>query len=414
MAKCWRSGPAGAVAVLLAVACGGGGDGTSSGADVLGPPSPATQVALRVEPVFAGLPLFSAPVALLQAPGDASRWFVVEQGGRVVFFPNNPAAASATVFVDISNRVVFRDEMGLLGLAFHPNFPADRRVYLFYSHNDGAGLVSRLSQFTANATGSSLDPTSEQVLITIRKPEENHNGGNLAFGPDGFLYAGIGDGGGANDLHGAIGNAQSANTLLGKMLRIDVSGTSIGFLYRIPASNPFAGNPLCGASGASPSARPCPEIFAVGFRNPWRWSFDRLTNELWVGDVGQNAVEEVDRVVLGGNYGWRCFEGTRNTGLNCGSPPQTLAPVAEYGRGVGASVTGGFVYRGRAFPALAGRYVFGDFVSGRVFNIDAAAQPTLVLGTGLATGLSIASFAEDRDGELYVVHYGGQLFRIVP
>ena len=406
------------MAALLAFACGGGGDGASSSGDVLGPPSPVSQVALRLEPAFAGLPPFSAPVALLQAPGNASRWFVVEQGGRVRVFANDTTATTTTVFADISGRVAFRGEAGLLGMAFHPRFPVDRRVYLFYSHDEaGVGLVSRLSRFFADASGVALDPTSERVLITLRKPEENHNGGNLAFGPDGFLYAGIGDGGGANDQHGAIGNAQSTNTLLGKMLRIDVTNDGPFPAYGIPGGpggNPFAGNPLCASSGNSPGGQPCPEIFAVGMRNPWRWSFDRLTNELWVGDVGQNLVEEVDRVVLGGNFGWRCFEGTRNTALPCGSPPQTLPPVAEYGRGAGASVTGGFVYRGSAFPALAGRYVFGDFVSGRVFNIDAAARPTLVIDGGLASGLNISSFGQDLNGELYVVHYGGQLFRIVP
>ena len=404
---------AAAAAALVLAACGGGDVGVTVGVGAGAPDSPP-QVALRLQRVFESLPAFSAPVALLQAPGDASRWFVVEQGGRVRVFPNNPAATASAVFGDISSRVVFRNELGLLGMAFHPNFPADRRVYLFYSHNDGSELVSRLSRFFADAAGQALDASSERILITIRKPigEENHNGGNIAFGPDGFLYAGIGDGGGANDQHGTIGNAQSTRTLHGKMLRIDVTGDGPFPTYAIPAGNPFAGFPLCSTTGSS--AQSCPEIFALGFRNPWRWSFDRLNGQLWVGDVGQNAVEEVDRVVLGGNFGWRCFEGRRNTGLACGAPPQTILPVAEYGRAAGSSVTGGFVYRGSAFPALAGRYVFADFVSGLVFNIDAAAQPTLVMGTGLASGLNISSFGQDLNGELYVVHYGGQLFRIVP
>ena len=397
------------LAALVLAACGGGGGGAGEAGGAGAAAGP--QVALSLQRVFARLPAFSAPVALLQAPNDASRWFVVQQGGRVLVFPNDPMAAASTLFADISGRVAFRGEAGLLGMAFHPRFPADRRVYLFYSHDEpGAGLVSRLSEFSADAAGLGLDPASERVLVTIRKPEENHNGGGVAFGPDGFLYAGIGDGGGGNDQHGAIGNAQSTTTLLGKMLRIDVSDGTGGYL--IPPGNPFGGNPQCAASGSG--AQPCPEIFALGLRNPWRWSFDRLTGQLWVGDVGQNALEEVNRVELGGNYGWRCFEATRSTGLECGSPPQTLAPVAEYGRGVGSSVTGGHVYRGAAFPALAGRYVFGDFVSGRIFNIDAAAQPTLAMSTGFASGLNISSFAEGIDGELYVVHYGGELYRIGP
>ena len=413
MSRSWRW--AVRVAALAALAgCGGDGGG---GASSTAPSAGAPQVALRVERVFAGLPAFAQPVALLQAPNDPSRWFVVEQAGRVHVFPNNPAVVATRLFADISARVTFISETGLLGMAFHPRFPTDPRVYLFYSRIEGAApgqLVSRLSEFrSADAQGLSLDPDSERALITIRKPEENHNGGGIAFGPDGFLYAGIGDGGGANDQHPPIGNAQSATTLLGKMLRIDVSGTSGAFLYRIPSDNPFANSTtFCGAEGTG--AQPCPEIFAVGLRNPWRWSFDRLTGELWVGDVGQGALEEVDRVVLGGNYGWRCFEGTRNTGLDCGSPPQTSPPVAEYGRSVGSSVTGGYVYRGMAVPALAGRYVFGDFVSGNIFNIDSAAQPTLVLGGGFASGLNLSSFGEGIDGELYVVHYGGELYRISP
>jgi glucose/arabinose dehydrogenase len=273
--------------------------------------------------------------------------------------------------------------------------------------------VSRLSEFTTDIGGLTLNAGSEQIVLTIRKPqgESNHNGGGIAFGPDGFLYAGIGDGGGANDQHGTIGNAQSETTLLGKMLRIDVSSGVGSSLYRIPSDNPFARNEFCGADGTG--SLPCPEIFAVGFRNPWRWSFDRLTRELWVADVGQGALEEVNRVVLGGNYGWRCFEGTRDTGLACGtSGAAHSAPVAEYGRDLGGSVTGGYVYRGSAQPRLAGRYIFGDFISGTVFNIPADQQPTLRVTGGLPSTLSISSFAESVDGEIFAVDYQGALYRI--
>jgi len=391
-----------ALAALGLGACGGGSDGGSQ---------PAPPVTLAVQRVFASLPSFSSPVAMLQAPGDSTRWFVVEQGGVVRVFNNDPTVAVTAVFVNIAGRVTSGGEAGLLGMAFHPDFPTDPRVYLFYSHTDATlGLVSRLSEFSTPNAGLTLDPDSERVLLTIDKPESNHNGGGIAFGPDGFLYAGLGDGGGGNDQHGTIGNAQLPTTLLGKMLRIDIEGTTGAFLYRIPPSNPFAGNTLCGTDGTGMQS--CPEIFAVGLRNPWRWSFDRLTGQLWVGDVGQGALEEVDRVTLGGNYGWRCFEGTRNTGLACGSPPNPLPPVAEYGRSVGASVTGGYVYRGSATAPLVGRYVFGDFISGRIFNIAGATQPTLMLTDGFASGLNISSFGEGNDGELYVVHYGGELYRI--
>jgi glucose/arabinose dehydrogenase len=404
----------GMVAALAALAAGGcgGGDGSS-------PPEGPPQAALRVERVFPRLS-FAFPVAMLQAPNDASRWFVVEQGGVVRVFDNTPNVATMATFIDISARVTFPagSELGLLGMAFHPQFSTNRRVYLFYSHNDVnlGGLVSRLSEFTATTLGLTLDPTTERVLITIPKPngETNHNGGNLAFGPDGLLYAGLGDGGGGNDNHGAIGNAQSTNTVLGKMLRINVLPGTVGIGYNIPSSNPFASNPPCSTDDPTnrPVTQPCPEIFARGFRNPFRFSFDRGTGQLWVGDVGETAVEEVDRVDLGGNFGWRCFEGTRNTGLGCGTPGPTQLPVAQYGRDVGTTVIGGFVYRGSRFPGLVGRYIFGDFGSGRIFNIDARAQPVLEMTTGFSSGLSISSFGEGIDGELFVVDYGGQLFQV--
>ncbi len=274
-------------------------------------------------------------------------------------------------------------------MAFHPNFPVDPRVFLFYSHTDAsAGLVSRLSVFFTADGGQTLDPASERIVLAIDKPEDNHNGGNIGFGRDGFLYLGIGDGGGGNDLHGTIGNGQLLTTLLGKMLRIDIDTSVGGFLYGIPINNPFSTNAPCGVNGTGTAN--CPEIFAVGFRNPWRWSFDRQTGDLWVGDVGQNAREEVDRVTLGGNYGWRCFEGTRDTGLACGSPTNLQAPVAEYDNpGLGNAVTGGYVYRGTAFPNLVGRYIFGDFGSGRIWNIANTTAPTMDMSGGFNSGVSI-------------------------
>jgi glucose/arabinose dehydrogenase len=394
-----------AVAALVGGGCSDGGGGEST-------PSAVPQVTLAVERVFPSL-TFTLPVAMLQAPNDASRWFVVEQGGTVRVFDNKNAVTTTATFVDISDRVTFppNTELGLLGMAFHPQFPGNPHVYLFYSRSD-PGLASRISEFTTTTKlGLTLDPNSERELITIPKPngETNHNGGNLAFGLDGLLYAGIGDGGGGNDQHGTIGNAQSTSTLHGKILRINVAPTTS---YSIPPSNPFAGNPLCSTDNPS-RTQPCPEIFALGFRNPFRWSFDRGTGQLWVGDVGQNAIEEVDRVDLGGNYGWRCFEGARNTGLGCGSPGITQFPVAQYGRAVGITVIGGYVYRGANFPGLVGRYIFGDFGSGLIFSIDARAQPLLEITTGFSSGLSISSFGEGVDGELYVVNYSpGQLFRI--
>ena len=351
---------------------------------------------------------FSQPIALLQAPNDASRWFVVEQAGRIRVFSNNPQVANATLFADISSQVISGGELGLLGMAFHPDFPNDPRVFLNYT-NQGAGLVTRISEFRVHANGN-LDPASERIVLTINQPQTNHNGGHLAFGPDRLLYIGMGDGGGGNDEpgHGPIGNAQLMTTLLGKMLRIDVHSL---VPYGVPSDNPFAANTqLCNANGTGTVN--CPEIYAAGFRNPWRWSFDRDTDVLWVGDVGEGALEEIDRVIRGGNYGWRCFEGTRATGLPCGSEAPLLPPVAEYGRTEGTAVTGGYVYRGLAIAALRGRYVFGDFGSGQLWHIAAETQPTLRMAAGFATGLNISSFAEDNAGELYIVDYGGGLYRL--
>ena len=361
---------------------------------------------LGVQRAFPNLS-FTKPVAMLQAPGDSSRWFVVEQGGRVLTFENDPAVGAPTPFIDITGSVTLGSEMGLLGMAFHPDFPGNPRVYLSYT-NETSGRVSRISEFTLGV-GGNLDPASEQILLVINQPDTNHKGGNIAFGPDRFLYIGMGDGGGANDQHPPIGNGQLMTTLLGKMLRIDVSPATG---YGIPPGNPFIGSPLCVPNITA--TQKCPEIYASGFRNPWRWSFDRQNGQLWVGDVGQDAREEIDRVVRGGNYGWRCFEGTLPTinNLACGSEPNLLPPVAEYGRSVGTSVTGGYVYRGQAIPGLFGRYVFGDYVSGRIWHFVTETQPTRQITGGFASGLSIASFGEGNDGELYVVDYGGELYLI--
>jgi len=371
---------------------------------------PSQSVALGTERAFASLPPFTNPVLLLQAPNDASRWFVVEQRGVVRTFANQAGVASSTVFVDITARVRSGGEQGLLGLAFHPDFPRDPRAYLSYT-NATNGLVSRISEFRTRDGGATLDPASEQVLFSAPQPATNHNGGHIAFGPDGFLYVGLGDGGSGGDPWGTFGNGQNLQTLLGKMLRIDVGGPAGAIPYRIPADNPYAGNAPC---NAGTGAEPCPEIYAYGFRNPWRWSFDSDSGELWVADVGQGTLEEVNRVVRGGNYGWRCFEGTNAFNANCGpNAASSLPPVAQYGRSAGQSVTGGFVYRGTATPVLAGRYVFGDFVTGRIWHIARDTAPTLTVNAGFDSGLSIASFGQGLDGELYVVHYGGTLHRLV-
>ena len=374
---------------------------------------PSSTVTLAVERAFPNLPAFASPVLLLQAPRNGATWYVIEQAGRVLAFDNQASVTATRAFVDIVSRVRSGGEMGLLGMAFHPNYPTDPRVFLSYTHDSGT-LVSRVSEFRTRDGGVTLDPASEVILLTATQPETNHNGGNIGFGADGYLYIGLGDGGSGGDPWGTIGNGQNLLTTLGKMLRIDVNGTTGAVPYRIPAGNPYAGNAPCNSGTGTQN---CPEIFAYGFRNPWRWSFDRNTGDLWVGDVGQSTIEEIDRVIAGGNYGWRCFEGTLAYNSNCGpNAASSLPPIAEYGRTAGQSVTGGYVYRGTAIPELVGRYVFGDFVTGRLWHIPGDTRPTLNVteAPALATGLSIASFGESTDGELYVVNYGGTLHRLIP
>ncbi|MGH8130526.1 MAG: PQQ-dependent sugar dehydrogenase, partial [Steroidobacteraceae bacterium] len=341
------------LAVTL-LACGGGGDSSPSI-----PAPPACSTGVSTKRVFPNL-TFASPVAMKQAPSDASRWFVVEQGGLIHVLENDPDVAATQDFVDLQTRVHFDGEAGLLGLAFHPDFVANGRVYLNFSELVGGVVRSVTAEFTSPDGGLTLDPNSERVLLTVAKPAANHNGGNVEFGPDGFLYVGLGDGGGSGDPDG---NAQNPERLLGKMLRIDVDTQPGGAPYAIPGGaegNPFAGNPLCNVDGTG--TRQCPEIYALGLRNPWRWSFDRQTGELWLGDVGQSSFEEIDVIERGGNYGWDTREGAHCFEPSTGCATAGLAdPVAEYGRDLGFSITGGYVYRGIQTTSMAGRYVFADF-----------------------------------------------------
>ena len=390
------------LALLALAACDGGSEpGTA-------------QSEIRLTRVFGGLS-FASPVLLLQAPGDHARWWVVEQGGVVKTFENVASPAAPTVALDLSDRIDATGEMGLLGMAFHPDWPATPEVFLNFVPNDELrSYVIRLRAREGNLL--ELDPDSEQIVLAIDQPATNHNGGGMAFGPDRYLYLGFGDGGGRGDP----GNrAQTLTTLLGKFLRIDVDGTEDG--YEVPGDNPFATTPprpKC-TEGTAPTAEPCPEIWAFGFRNPWRWSFDRETDRLWAGDVGEASFEEIDVVEPGLNYGWRFREGAHCFDPSSGCPgpgdeaggAQIVDPVAEYGRDLGFSVTGGYVYRGAAIPALRGLYVFGDFGSGRIFTHEPGA-PGLAPAQLLDTDASISSFAEDQAGELHVVDHRGGIYRI--
>jgi uncharacterized repeat protein (TIGR03806 family) len=412
-----------ASATTNAAPSGSGLDSRPSNTTCLAGDAPGSSVTLATQRVFANLPSFTQPVAMLQEPGNSARWYVVQKTGQVKVFDNTANVATTRTFIDISSKLNSspsdpQDERGLLGMAFHPNYPTDPRVYLYYTGAGGStGLVDRVAEFRTQDGGATLASATELVLFNVNDPESNHNGGNINFGPDGLLYVGIGDGGGGGDAHGSIGNGQLLTTLLGKMLRIDVANSSSTQTYAIPANNPFVGNARCNLNGTGTAN--CPEIFAYGFRNPWRWSFDRGSGELWLNDVGQSTLEEVDKVTIGGNYGWRCFEGSNSFNSTCGTNgASAIAPIAQYGRTLGFSTTGGFVYRGSAIPNLQGRYLFGDFGSGNLWHIARDTAPTLTLTSStqpapLATGLQIASFGQDTDGELYIVHLGGTLHKIV-
>lgn len=423
-------------AVLLLVvlqACGGGSEEPAAGGGDTAAPAPAlsgldvrpsnstclagdapsSQVSLAVERVFPNLAAFSSPVLMLQEPAGSARWYVVEKTGAVQVFDNQPGVSAKRVFINVASQIAgsATDERGLLGMAFHPDWPTNPRVYLSYTANAG-GLVSRIVEYQTRDGGQTLDSSSGVVILQTYQPESNHNGGNIVFGPDGYLYFGLGDGGGGGDAHGTIGNGQRLSTLLGKMLRIDVNGTTGATRYAIPAGNPYASGAVCN-NDTGVFTQNCPEIYAYGFRNPWRWSFDSVSGELWVGDVGQDAWEEVDRVVAGGNYGWRCREGAHTYAGNCGANAgSSIDPIAEYSHAQGISITGGVVYRGSSIPALAGRYVFADYGSGRLWHVARDTPATLQVTTGLETGLSISSFAQGADGEIYIVNFGGTLHRL--
>ena len=351
--------------------------------------------AVRLQRAFGGLS-FTKPVAVMQAPGDDSRWFVVEQAGRVLTFPNDDAVITADTFIDIRNRVNSGpNEAGLLGMAFHPDFRKNRRFFLSFTRT-GSPLVSYISGFTAGNGGEKADAESERVVLTVKQPYGNHNGGGIAFGPDGYLYIGFGDGGSGGDPQA---NGQNLQTLLGAILRIDVDGAAP---YAVPLDNPFVQK-----GGRA-------EIFAYGLRNPWRFSFDRVTGKLWAADVGQSKWEEIDRIEKGKNYGWNFKEGFHCYKMvGCGAMNLT-EPVAEYSHEDGCSVTGGYVYRGTKIERLKSVYIYGDYCSGKIwglFAVDEGFSSPFKLMDG---GLRISSFGQGADGELYVVdHEDGGIYRII-
>jgi uncharacterized repeat protein (TIGR03806 family) len=394
-------------------------DARPANATCLAPPRPTLDTGVKLVPAFPGL-TFTIPMKLVQAPGDASRFFVVERGSgtgnvpaKIRVFP-----ANATSMADVKDFATVMvnplGEGGFLSMAFHPNWAANHTVFLSYTRSFDAATdtipnkldgkpepSSGMTSVIAKATSSDgVAPLGTPVEILRRsQPFSNHNGGDLAFGPDGYLYFAFGDGGSGND---PFGGAQNLGSWLGKMLRLDVDGASP---YAIPPTNPFVN------AGANVQK----EIYAYGFRNPWRWSFDRATGDLWVGDVGQNTFEEIDRVEAGGNYGWNVCEGFHKRGdtTNLCDTPGLLDPIVEHGRTEAFSITGGYVYRGKAIPDLVGTYVYADFGTGNVFGIfyDGAGKATSKI---LAKGANINAFGQDHDGEIYVVQIGGTILKLAP
>lgn len=353
--------------------------------------------AVGLQRVFPNVTI-NEPTGLYQAPDGT--WWATDQTGKVLRFENSNAAQPQTV-LDITDRVSDAgNEEGLLGLAFAPDFVTSRVLYLYYSAANPRRSV--LSRFVANGPGGTITPASEAVIMTVDQPFSNHNGGQIAFGPDGFLYIALGDGGSGNDPQG---NGQNLGTLLGSILRIDVSRTQGNLAYAVPADNPFAGR-----SGARA------EIWAYGLRNPWRFSFDRANGQLWAADVGQSAREEVNLITRGGNYGWAIMEGNQCLqGNNCDRTGLTL-PIIDYARAGGrCSVTGGFVYRGGAIPALQGAYVYGDFCSGEVFALRYDGERVTEQDTLARLNGQLSTFAQDAQGEIYALSYGnGAIFKLVP
>ena len=340
---------------------------------------------------------FSSPVEF--APLTDNRIVIVEKGGKIYSFQNDTNTSTKNLILDLSSKIATDGERGTVGVAFHPAYPATPYLYVYYTRSSDGAIT--LARYAVNTSTTVADINSELVLLSIAHPNNNHNGGKITFGPDGFLYIGVGDGGGGGDPDH---NGQNRSVLLGKILRIDVNQAQQSNQYSIPSNNPFRGN----SSGFRE------EIFAYGLRNPWRFSFDSGTGTLWAGDVGQGDREEVDIIESGKNYGWNTMEGflcypTNNQ--NCDKSGLTL-PLTDYDHTVGQSITGGYVYRGPSLPGLQGIYVYGDFVTGKIFGLrytnGVASVTQLVDST-----LQISSFGADQQGEVYVLDYGqGKIYKV--
>lgn len=351
-----------------------------------------------VKPAFPNVK-FEQPVYLTYPPDNSNRIFVVERKGKIRFIANETNTTLITDYLDISTKVESGGmEQGLLGLAFHPRYKANGYLYVFYTASNPAREV--ISRFEISPIDRNrVDLRTEKVLLEVPDSYPNHNGGQLAFGPDGYLYIGLGDGGGAGDPDK---NGQNLGTLLGSLLRIDVDRFDKEHVYSIPRDNPFFGQ--AGKRG---------EIYAYGLRNPWRFSFDATFGKLWLADVGQDRMEEIDIIEKGGNYGWNVMEGSL-----CFEPKtdcikdKLIPPIYEYNHDVGRSITGGYVYRGESFPQLVGAYIYGDFVSGKIWALHKEWQD-LTHKELVASKLPIASFGVDQYNEIYICSFDGTIYTLV-
>jgi glucose/arabinose dehydrogenase len=346
---------------------------------------------------------FVLPILLTHAGDGSNRVFVVEQQGRVHVFANRQDIEETEIFLDISDRVVYKDnenEEGLLGMAFHPKYKQNGEFFVFYTTTKAphTSVISRLKVSKDNPNRA--DPASEEELLRVPQPFWNHNGGTVVFGPDGYLYVGLGDGGSRDDPRG---NGQNLGTLNGSILRIDVDGRSPGRNYAIPADNPFVGNPQAQ-----------PEIWAYGLRNVWRMAFDSKTGVLWAADVGQDIWEEINLIVRGGNYGWNLREAAHKFGPKGSDPrPDLIDPIWEYHHDIGKSITGGHVYRGKRVPQLEGLYLYADYVGGQLWGLKYDPDKKQVVANYSIEGpkLPVMSYGEDEQLDAYFMIRTGDIYR---
>ncbi|GAB3501987.1 PQQ-dependent sugar dehydrogenase [Emticicia fontis] len=356
--------------------------------------------AYQLENAFPNLK-FNSPVEFVHAGDGTNRIFVLEQEGLIKVFDNNPLVKAASTYMDLKDKVDDGGEMGLLGIAFDPDFKENGYFYVNYNRrNPLETIIARFKAYSYK--DSRVSATSETILMRFPQPYDNHNGGKIAFGPDGYLYIAVGDGGAWGDQHNY---AQNRSSILGKMLRIDVHKTDKGN-YGIPADNPYAGN----TEGFRE------EIYAYGLRNPWRFSFDSKTGQMWVGDVGQNEFEEIDIVTKGSNYGWRLKEASRcyNPRNDCDPSKTLIDPIHQYPRSDGVSVTGGYVYHGKNIPALQGKYLFADYAKGNIWALSFDDMTKTGLELLSSDGGSVSSFGVDANEEIYILdHYSGRIKRLV-